>query len=200
MKFVERALDRVGVGLTGVRGTGQRVDSRSLRLQYFGLENRYDLCFELLRIGFQRLQRLDVQSHDVIIYDGNFHGQTVAPRPNLPLFFSTVVAGGLGMGLVLGLPIVDGTLSELHLRGGLAMFIGSTTGMAGTYLALLMVVLASRAPILERVLGQVGVIHWHKRLAPWPIVLISAHAVFLTLAYAEAAKSHAIVQHSRANG
>lgn len=114
--------------------------------------------------------------------------QTVAPRPNLPLFFSTVVAGGLGMGLVLGLPIVDGTLSELHLRGGLAMFIGSTTGMAGTYLALLMVVLASRAPILERVLGQVGVIHWHKRLAPWPIVLISAHAVFLTLAYAEAAK------------
>ena len=114
--------------------------------------------------------------------------QAVAPKPNLPFFFSMVVMGGLGMGLVLGLPIVDGTLSELHLQGGVAMFIGSTTGMAGTYLALLMVILASRAPVIERVLGQVGAIQWHKRLAPWPIILITAHAVFLTLAYAEVAK------------
>lgn len=118
---------------------------------------------------------------------GTLH-QAVAPKPSLPFFFSMVVAGGLGMGLVIGLPIVDGTLSELHLQGGVAMFIGSTTGMAGTYLALLMVVLASRTPALERVLGQGGVMQWHKRLAPWPIVLISVHAVFLTLAYAEVAK------------
>ncbi|NNN10167.1 MAG: hypothetical protein HKL85_13375 [Acidimicrobiaceae bacterium] len=114
--------------------------------------------------------------------------QAGAPKPNLPFFFSMVVVGGLGMGLVLGLPIVDGTLSELHLRGGVAMYLGSTTGMAGTYLALLMVVLASRTPVLERVLGQVGVIQWHKRLAPWPIILITAHAVLLTIAYAEVAK------------
>ena len=92
------------------------------------------------------------------------------------------------MGLVLGLPIVDGTLSELHVPGGLAMFLGSTTGLIGTYLALLMVVLASRMPALERMLGQGGVIHWHRRLAPWPILLISAHAVLLTMAYAQAAK------------
>ena len=112
----------------------------------------------------------------------------IAPKPSLPYFFTTLALGGLGMGLVIGLPIVDGTLSELHLQGGVAMFIGSTTGMAGAYLALLMVVLASRMPALERVLGQGGVIHWHKRLAPWPIVLISFHAVFLTLAYAEVAR------------
>lgn len=92
------------------------------------------------------------------------------------------------MGLAVGLPLVDGTLSELHVPGGLSMFIGSTTGLAGTYLALMMVILASRMPALERTLGQGGVIHWHRRLAPWPIVLISAHAVFLTLAYAQAAK------------
>jgi predicted ferric reductase len=114
--------------------------------------------------------------------------RAVAPKPSFAFFFSMMVAGGLGMGLVIGLPIVDGTLSELHLQGGVAMFIGSTTGMAGTYLALLMVVLASRTPALERVLGQGGVMQWHKRLAPWPIVLISLHAVFLTLAYAEVAK------------
>lgn len=108
--------------------------------------------------------------------------------PNSSTFNGVLVVGGLGMGLILGLPIVDGTLSELHLQGGLAMFLGSTTGMVGTYLALLMVVLASRWPALERMLGQGGVIHWHRKLAPWPIVLLSMHAVFLTLAYAQAAK------------
>lgn len=118
----------------------------------------------------------------------NGYRRVAAPKPNPLLFYSSLVAGGLGMGLVVGLPIVDGTLSELHLQGGVAMFIGSTTGMAGTYLALVMVVLASRLPALERVLGQGGVMQWHKRLAPWPIVLICIHAVFLTLAYAEVAK------------
>jgi predicted ferric reductase len=44
-------------------------------------------------------------------------------------------------------------------------------------------------PALERVLGQGGVIHWHRKLAPWPILLILAHAIFLTLSYAEAAKT-----------
>lgn len=93
------------------------------------------------------------------------------------------------MGLVLGLPMVDGTRSELHVAGGPAMFLGSLTGLIGTYLALLMVVFASRMPALERMLGQGGVIHWHRRLAPWPLVLISAHAVLLTIAYAQAAKT-----------
>jgi predicted ferric reductase len=93
------------------------------------------------------------------------------------------------MGLVLGLPMVDGTRSELHVAGGLSMFLGSITGMIGTYLALLMVVLASRMPALERMLGQGAVIHWHRRLAPWPLLLLSAHAVLLTIAYAQAAKT-----------
>lgn len=113
----------------------------------------------------------------------------VARGPSQGSFYAVLLVCGLGFGFVLGLPLVDGTFSEYHLAGGLAMFLGSFTGMAGTYLALIMVVLASRMPALERVLGQNGVIHWHRRLAPWPIVLISAHAVLLTLAYAEAAKT-----------
>ena len=108
--------------------------------------------------------------------------------PNSFTFNVVLVTGGLGMGLALGLPVVDGTLSELHVPGGVAMFIGSVTGIVGTYLALMMVLLASRMPALERMLGQGGVIHWHRRLAPWPIFLIVTHAVFLTLSYAEAAK------------
>ena len=112
----------------------------------------------------------------------------VTHGPSPLSFYATLLVCGLGLGLIAGLPIVDGTLSELHVPGGLAMFVGSTSGMVGTYLALLMVILASRMPALERMLGQHGVIHWHRLLAPWPLSLISIHAVFLTLAYAEVAK------------
>ncbi|MDA8196852.1 MAG: ferredoxin reductase family protein [Actinomycetota bacterium] len=112
------------------------------------------------------------------------------PRPPSRVAFNVmVVILGLGFGVFVALPIVDGTQSELHLTGGLAMFIGSITGIVGTYLALIMVILASRMPALERVLGQGGVIHWHRKLSPWPILLIAAHAIFLTLSYAEAAKT-----------
>ncbi len=69
------------------------------------------------------------------------------------------------------------------------MFLGSATGLAGTYLALVMVLLVSRLPVVERVLGQDGLLRWHRRLAPWPISLILAHVLLLTIAYAQAAHS-----------
>lgn len=118
---------------------------------------------------------------------GARHAQYRTPNP--ASFYAVLIVIGLGLGVVFGLPLVDGTRSEWHLAGGPLMFLGSTTGLIGTYLALIMVVLASRMPALERVLGQGGVIHWHRRLAPWPLTLIGAHAVLLTLAYAEAAKT-----------
>lgn len=114
---------------------------------------------------------------------------TLGRAPSAASFYAVVVATGLGAGLVLGLPLVDGTWSEIHLQGGYLMFLGSITGLAGTYLALLMVVLASRSPALERMLGQGAVMHWHRRLAPWPILLILAHAVLLSFAYAASAKT-----------
>jgi predicted ferric reductase len=69
------------------------------------------------------------------------------------------------------------------------MFLGNLTGLAGTYLALVMVLLVSRIPVVERVLGQDKLLASHRRLAPWPISLIVAHAVLLTFAYAEAART-----------
>jgi predicted ferric reductase len=68
-----------------------------------------------------------------------------------------------------------------------ALFLGSLTGLVGTYLALVMVLLVSRIPFVEHVLGQDGLLRWHKRVAPWPISLIVAHAVLITVAYAQVA-------------
>lgn len=81
------------------------------------------------------------------------------------------------------------TRSELTAPGGLATFAGNATGMTGTYLALIMVLLVSRIPFVERVLGQDGLLRWHRRLAPWPICLLVAHALLLTVGYAQAART-----------
>jgi predicted ferric reductase len=87
----------------------------------------------------------------------------------------------------MGLSITAESWAQLHAAGGLAMFLGSAAGLAGTYLALVMVLLVSRVPAIEHVLGHDGLLRWHRRLAPWPISLILAHVLLLTIAYAQAA-------------
>jgi predicted ferric reductase len=95
----------------------------------------------------------------------------------------------LGFGATLATAITSETSAGLRAPGGVAMFLGSLTGLAGTYLALVMVLLVSRIPLIEHILGQDGLLRWHRRLSPWPLSLISAHAVLLTYGYAVATKT-----------
>jgi predicted ferric reductase len=110
-----------------------------------------------------------------------------APRPALAA--AAVVLAGVGLGATAALTITAETSGELTAAGGLATFAGNVTGLVGTYLALLMVLLVSRIPVIERVLGQDGLLRWHRRLAPWPISLLVAHAVLITVGYAQAAQA-----------
>ncbi|HUZ35335.1 MAG TPA: ferredoxin reductase family protein [Streptosporangiaceae bacterium] len=112
-----------------------------------------------------------------------------APQPRPVLAKAALVLAGAGLGAVTAVTITTETASQLHAAGGLATFVGSLTGMVGTYLALLMVLLVSRIPAIERVLGQDGLLRWHRWLAPWPISLLTAHAVFITVGYAQAARA-----------
>jgi predicted ferric reductase len=109
------------------------------------------------------------------------------PRP--ALVKAALVVVGVGLGATTALTVTAETASELAAPGGRATFAGNITGMVGTYLALVMVLLVSRIPFVERVLGQDGLLRWHRRLAPWPISLLIAHAVFITVGYAQAARS-----------
>jgi predicted ferric reductase len=115
--------------------------------------------------------------------------QLPAPVPRPVLAKAALVVAGAGLGAVIALTITSETGSELRAAGGPATFGGSLTGMIGTYLALLMVLLVSRIPVIERVLGQDGLVRWHRRLAPWPISLLVAHAVLITAGYAQAARA-----------
>lgn len=112
-----------------------------------------------------------------------------SPRPRPAIAKAALVLAGTGLGATTALAIVDETAGQLRAPGGPATFLGSLTGLVGTYLALMMVLLVSRIPVIERVLGQDGLIRWHRRLAPWPISLIAAHALFITVGYAQAARS-----------
>lgn len=99
------------------------------------------------------------------------------------------MAVGVGLGGSVGLALTAETRAEFTAAGGPAIFLGSFTGLVGTYLALIMVLLVSRIPFVERVLGQDGLLRWHRWLAPWPISLLIAHALFITVGYAQAARS-----------
>ena len=112
-----------------------------------------------------------------------------APPPRPGLVQAALTAAGVGLGVTTALAITPETGSQLTAPGGPATFAGSLTGLVGTYLALLMVLLVSRIPFVERVLGQDGLLRWHRRLAPWPISLLVAHAVFITVGYAQAART-----------
>ncbi len=114
------------------------------------------------------------------------------PPPYKALRTGALGVAGAGLAVVIGLTIADTPMATLSQPGGPATFVGTLTGMVGTYLALLMVLLVSRIGPVEAVLGQDGLVRWHRRLAPWPITLITVHAISLTLGYAQAAKTGAV--------
>jgi predicted ferric reductase len=97
------------------------------------------------------------------------------------------VAVGLGLGASAALPLSNTSLSALKAPGAWAILAGDVTAMTGTYLLLVMVLLAARIAPLEKVLGQDKLVRWHRRLSSAPLLLLTAHAVLTTLGYAESA-------------
>ena len=112
-----------------------------------------------------------------------------SPVPRPALAGAALLVAGVGLGATAALTVTAETASQLTASGGLATFAGNVTGMVGTYLALMMVLLVSRIPVIERVLGQDGLLRWHRRLAPWPISLLIGHAALITVGYAQAVRT-----------
>ena len=98
------------------------------------------------------------------------------------------------MGITLALVITGESGGSLGAPGGLLIAGGRLAGFTGAYLMLLMLVLVARLPWLERSLGQDRLIRWHRRIAPWALVLIGLHISLVTLGYSQLAKSGALRQ------
>ena len=97
-------------------------------------------------------------------------------------------AAGLGFGACLALG-VESVRGGLHLPGGVLLAGGTLAALAGTYLCLMLMLLVSRVPWLEREVGHDRMVALHRQVAPYSLLLISAHVVLTTMAYARAEQS-----------
>ncbi len=93
--------------------------------------------------------------------------------------------GGLGLGMVIAFGVTAQSWRSLNAPGGWVTAGGRMAGLTGAYLLLLTVLLAGRIPIVERVLGHDSLIRWHRRIAPWALVLIALHGVLVVIGYGE---------------
>jgi predicted ferric reductase len=77
-----------------------------------------------------------------------------------------------------------GGVGAVQTSADLWTSIGRITGLFAVYLALLQIVLLSRLPPLERLLGFDKLTVWHRRNGMACIALVVAHVVFITVGYA----------------
>src|SRR4051812_50035643 len=75
----------------------------------------------------------------------------------------------------------------LAAPGGTAGAVGRLGGRLAAYAVVVVVVLGARVLPLERAIGQDRLVRWHRKLGPWPLYLLVAHGVLITVGYARAA-------------
>ena len=116
------------------------------------------------------------------------------PAPRRGIGHAAAAAAVLGLLAVVILGVASEASADLHVRGGVALFVGGMAGLIGMYLALVQLLLISRIPQIERIFGQDGLLRWHRRLGQWPITLLGAHAVITTIAFAQASRTGVLHQ------
>ena len=85
--------------------------------------------------------------------------------------------------LIVGMWVRHGGLSQLDTVSGMATGIGQLTALLGTYLALVQLVLMSRSPWLDQVVGTDRLMVWHRWTGFACLWLLLAHAVFTTVGW-----------------
>jgi predicted ferric reductase len=74
--------------------------------------------------------------------------------------------------------------SSIRSLSGSLCAVGRVAGMTGTYLLVVLVVLMSRLPWVERTIGQDRLVRWHRRIGFWPVGLLTVHVTTLVWGYA----------------
>jgi predicted ferric reductase len=92
---------------------------------------------------------------------------------------------GIGLGISLGIAVYS-VKDGLDLPGGKLLAAGTVAAMVGTYLCLVLLMLVSRIPWLEREVGHDRMVSLHRSVAPYSIFLILAHVVLTTVSYGQA--------------
>lgn len=90
----------------------------------------------------------------------------------------------LGAVAVVGFWWVDTPAGVLHTTADRLTACGRVTGLVGTYLALVEVLLMSRLPWLDRLIGMDRLATWHRRNGQYCIWLLGAHTLLTIWGYA----------------
>lgn len=90
----------------------------------------------------------------------------------------------LSVASAVSLWLAYGGLNQVTDPASAITAVGIVTGLVGTDLILVMLVLAARIPAIDRVVGQDKTMAFHRRLGKPALYLILAHAVLLTVGYA----------------
>ncbi|HZQ76087.1 MAG TPA: ferredoxin reductase family protein [Acidimicrobiia bacterium] len=106
------------------------------------------------------------------------------PQPRREGLVAAVVA--VGAVAVLGFWWGDTASGALHSTADRLTAAGRITGLLGTYLVLVEVLLMSRLPWLDRLIGMDRLATWHRRNGEYCIWLLGAHTLFTIWGYAGA--------------
>jgi predicted ferric reductase len=115
------------------------------------------------------------------------------PRRRLLAVDGLAALAGAGFGAV----VAQWVVTMPSLTGGVANVLlaaAQFAGLAGAYLALVGLLLAARVPVLESTVGLDRLIAVHARLGRWTLLLLVAHGMTVTLAYAALAGTGPLVQ------
>ena len=116
------------------------------------------------------------------------------PRPRPVVVDVLAAAAGIGLGVTIGLEVTAESAGSLSAPGGVAIALGRLTGLLAAYAMVVVVLLVARVPPLERAIGQDRLVGWHRKLGPWPLYLLLAHAVLITVGYARQASDGVLHQ------
>src|SRR4051794_26773028 len=103
-------------------------------------------------------------------------------------------AAGIGLGVTIGLAVTGESAGSLSAPGGIAIALGRLSGLLAAYAMVVVVLLVARIPPVERAIGQDRLVAWHRKLGPWPLYLLLAHAVLITIGYARQASTGVLHQ------
>ncbi len=87
-----------------------------------------------------------------------------------------------------------GDLHAISGPGGVATAVGQLTALAGTYAVLVQLLLMARVPWLERQVGLDRLAVWHRWNGFAAVWLLSGHAVFTTLGYAQSSNVSVVAE------
>jgi len=101
---------------------------------------------------------------------------------------------GAGAALVLLMWWRDTTPASLQGAGAWLTAAGRVTGLVGTYLIVIGVLLMARVTWLDRLIGMDRLAVWHRRNAQYSLSLLVAHAVLIIWGYAVTAHTNVMSQ------